>query len=106
VGLVATYIGQVQSSLLNDQEEPELFDRRKKQLLNRLFGALQVEVDYQKSAERLEDVAEIGGDRLLQDAGRWCAAHPCTFFDAYKQPQLYKSFVLPAHDSSAVSAVA
>jgi hypothetical protein len=45
VGLVATYIGRVQSSLPTDQEESALFDRHKKQLLNRLFQALQVEVD-------------------------------------------------------------
>lgn len=106
VGLVATYIGRVQSSLPADQEAPALFNRHQKQLLNRLLQALQIEVDYQKSAERLEDVKEIGGDRLLQEAGKWCAAHPCPFFDAYKQPQLYKAYSLPATSSGAVNALA
>lgn len=60
VGLVATNIGRVQSSMPKDGENVERFGRRQRKLLNRLFQALQVEVDSPKSAERLEDIKEKG----------------------------------------------
>jgi hypothetical protein len=65
VGLVATNIGRVQSSMPREGENPQRFARQQRKLLNRLFQALQVEVDSPKSAERLEDINEIDGANLL-----------------------------------------
>jgi hypothetical protein len=42
VGLVATNIGRVQSSMPGEGENVERFERRQRKLLNRLFQALQV----------------------------------------------------------------
>ncbi|MBE9179311.1 hypothetical protein IQ268_12140 [Oculatella sp. LEGE 06141] len=96
VGLVATNIGRVQSSMPGEGENVERFERRQRKLLNRLFQALQVEVDSPKSAERLEDIKEIEGENLLSDAKRWSESHPSHFFDFKKDDRLYRSFAMPA----------
>ncbi|KAM3112937.1 hypothetical protein, partial [Phormidesmis sp. 146-33] len=92
VGLVATNIGRVQSSMPGEGENVERFERRQRKLLNRLFQALQVEVDSPKSAERLEDIKEIEGEKLLLDAKRWSESHPSHFFDFKKDDRLYQWF--------------
>jgi len=84
VGLVATNIRRVQSSMPGEGENVERFERRQRKLLNRLFQALQVEVDSPKSAERLEDIKEIEGENLLSDAKHWSESHPSHFFDFKK----------------------
>jgi hypothetical protein len=103
VGLIATYIGRVQSSIPNEEEHPKLFERKQKALLNRLITGLQPEVDYQKSAERLEDIAEIDGKNLIADARRWSESHPCHFFDFQKDDRSYRVFTIPADEPTAVN---
>jgi hypothetical protein len=108
VGLVATLIGRIQSAQPNDEdrlthETMTAFRTEKHDLLERLMGALQIEVDYGKSAERLEDVEEIGGETLLAEAQTWTEAHPVPFFDHKKDPDLYKHVMMP--DTGSKSAV-
>jgi RNA dependent RNA polymerase len=106
VGLVATNIGRVQSSMPGEGENVERFERRQCKLLNRLFQALQVEVDSPKSAERLEDIKEIEGENLLSDAKRWSESHPSHFFDFKKDDRLYRSFAMPADAPGSVNVLA
>ncbi|WP_242039728.1 hypothetical protein [Anabaena sphaerica] len=106
VGLVATNIGRVQSSTPREGENIERFTRRQRKLLNRLFQALQVEVDSPKSAERLEDIQEIDGANLLADAKKWSESHPSYFFDFKKDERLYRSFAMPADAPGAINVIA
>jgi hypothetical protein len=106
VGLVATNIGRVQSSMPGEGENVERFERRQRKLLNRLFQALQVEVDSPKSAERLEDIKEIEGENLLSDAKRWSEMHPSHFFDFKKDDRLYRSFAMPADAPGSINILA
>ena len=106
VGLVATNIGRVQSSMPGEGENVERFERRQQKLLNRLFQALQVEVDSPKSAERLEDIKEIEGENLLSDAKRWSESHPSHFFDLKKDDRLYRSFAMPADAPGSINVLA
>ena len=106
VGLVATNIGRVQSSMPGEGENVERFERRQRKLLNRLFQALQVEVDSPKSAERLEDIQEIEGENLLSDAKRWSESHPSHFFDFKKDDRLYRSFAMPADAPGSINVLA
>jgi hypothetical protein len=106
VGLVATNIGRVQSSMPGEGENVERFERRQRKLLNRLFQALQVEVDSPKSAERLEDIKEIEGENLLADAKRWSESHPSHFFDFKKDDRLYRSFAMPADAPGSINVLA
>ncbi|WP_234301124.1 hypothetical protein [Sphaerospermopsis aphanizomenoides] len=106
VGLVATNIGRVQSSTPREGENIERFTRRQRKLLNRLFQALQVEVDSPKSAERLEDIQEIDGANLLADAKKWSESHPSYFFDFKKDERLYRSFSMPADAPGAINVIA
>ncbi len=106
VGLVATNIGRVQSSMPRESENSERFVRRQRKLLNRLFQALQVEVDSPKSAERLEDIKEIDGANLLADAKKWSESHPSYFFDFKKDDRLYRSFAMPADAPGAINVIA
>jgi len=106
IGLVATTIGRVQSSIPNNSENPRLFERKRERLLNRLFDALQVEVDSPKSATRLEDVDEIDGKNLLKDAQKWSEKHPSHFFDFKKDERLYKTFPMPADDPNPINVIA
>ena len=106
VGLVATNIGRVQSSMPGEGENVERFERRQQKLLNRLFQALQVEVDSPKSAERLEDIKEIEGENLLSDAKRWSESHPSHFFDFKKDDRLYRSFAMPADAPGSINVLA
>jgi hypothetical protein len=106
VGLVATNIGRVQSSMPGEGENPERFERRQRKLLNRLFQALQVEVDSPKSAERLEDIKEINGENLLLDARQWSDLRPSPFFDYKKNDRLYKSFAMPAEAPGSLNVLA
>jgi hypothetical protein len=106
VGLVATNIGRVQSSTPREGENSERFTRRQRKLLNRLFQALQVEVDSPKSAERLEDIKEIDGVNLLADAKKWSESHPSYFFDFKKDDRLYRSFAMPADAPGAINVIA
>ena len=106
VGLVATNIGRVQSSMSGEGENAERFEHRQRKLLNRLFQALQVEVDSPKSAERLEDIKEIEGANLLADAKRWSESHPSHFFDFKKDDRLYRSFAMPADAPGSINVLA
>jgi hypothetical protein len=106
VGLVATNIGRVQSSMPGEGENVERFERRQRKLLNRLFQALQVEVDSPKSAERLEDIQEVEGENLLSDAKRWSESHPSHFFDFKKDDRLYRSFAMPADAPGSINVLA
>ena len=106
VGLVATNIGRVQSSMPGEGENVERFECRQRKLLNRLFQALQVEVDSPKSAERLEDIKEIEGENLLSDAKRWSESHPSHFFDFKKDDRLYRSFAMPADAPGSINVLA
>ena len=106
VGLVATNIGRVQSSMPGEGENVERFERRQRKLLNRLFQALQIEVDSPKSAERLEDIKEIEGENLLSDAKRWSESHPSHFFDFKKDDRLYRSFAMPADAPGSINVLA
>ena len=106
VGLVATNIGRVQSLMPGEGENVERFERRQRKLLNRLFQALQVEVDSPKSAERLEDIKEIEGENLLSDAKRWSESHPSHFFDFKKDDRLYRSFAMPADAPGSINVLA
>lgn len=106
VGLVANLIGRVQSAQPNDQDRlthqsMKQFKAQKHDLLERLMGALQIEVDYGKSAERLEDVDEIGGETLISDAQAWTEERPVPFFDHKKDPDIYKHFMMPDTGSQA-----
>jgi hypothetical protein len=111
VGQVALAIGRVQSSLPNENENQALFERKKRKLLNRLFAGLQIEVDYQKSAERIEDVKEVegisgfNGHRLLDDAKKWADAHPCHFFKFHKDDRSYRTFTIPTEEKAAVNVI-
>ncbi|WP_008318604.1 hypothetical protein [Leptolyngbya sp. PCC 6406] len=100
VGIVATLIGRVQGSQPDseDRSSPEAlaaFHQDKKALLTRLMQALQIEVDYGKSAERLEDVEEIGGSTLLAEAKDWADAYPMPFFDFHKDRNVYRTYQMP-----------
>ncbi|MCC2691558.1 hypothetical protein [Nodularia sp. LEGE 04288] len=106
VGLVATNIGRVQSSMPHEGENPQRFARRQGKLLNRLFQALQVEVDSPKSAERLEDITEIDGANLLANAKQWSESHPSYFFDFKKDERLYRSFAMPADAPGSINVIA
>lgn len=106
VGLVANLIGRVQSAQPNDrdrltQQSMKQFRAQKHDLLERLMGALQIEVDYGKSAERLEDVDEIGGETLISNAQAWTEDRPVPFFDHKKDPDIYKHFMMPDTGSQA-----
>lgn len=111
VGQVALAIGRVQSSQPNEHENPGLFERKKRKLLNRLFAGLQIEVDYQKSAERIEDVKEIegisgfNGHKLLENAKKWADAHPCHFFKFHKDDRSYRTFTIPAEEEASVNVI-
>jgi hypothetical protein len=95
VGMIANAIGRVQSSTPAELDIVDEFKQGQGSLLNRLFSALQVEVDYQKSAERHENVKEIDGANLLKNVSGWKKAHPVAFFDYCKARETYRDYALP-----------
>jgi len=104
VGIIASYIGKVQSSEPNatDLATPQSlqhFEQRKTALMNRLIQALQIEVDFGKSAERHQDIDED----LKVEASEWETEHPVPFFTAYKKPNLYKRFPMPTEGNAAIN---
>ena len=108
VGIVAKRIGQVMSAEPNEVEARDPDDEKKfqddqKQYLNRLIKAMQVEVDYGKNAERLEDVKEFGGEDLLKDTEKWLSKHPVEFFDVYKHEKLYDRFPMQIQGNASVN---
>lgn len=106
IGVIAVAIGRVATSLPAEDENVKLFERRKIKLLDRLFDALQVEVDSPKSALRHEDIDEIKGDRLLKDVENWAEVHPSRLFDFKSDERLYKTFPLPADEPNAINVIA
>jgi hypothetical protein len=107
VGAIANAIGIVQSSQPTTGEDIEPFEFDQRKLLNRLFKALQVEVDYQKNSERHEDIKEIGGAKLLKQVNRWRNQHPVHFFEFKKDRQAYRHYPIPTAEagSSSVNAI-
>ena len=108
VGIVAKRIGQVMSAEPSEVEarNPDAisgFKEEQKQYLNRLIKAMQVEVDYGKNAERLEDVKEFDGEDLLKDTDEWLSKHPVEFFDVYKHEKLYDRFPMQVQGNASVN---
>jgi hypothetical protein len=93
IGYVATLIGRVQASV-TDTDNPlseQRFERKKEILLNRLFNALQVEVDSPKSSTRYQDSdPEIG-----TLARKWSEQYPCSLFDFKNDERAYKTASIP-----------
>ncbi|NEO98710.1 MAG: hypothetical protein F6K58_08525 [Symploca sp. SIO2E9] len=102
IGWVATLIGRVQSSVPESGQPPGLFEQKKRQLLNKLFDALQIEVDSPKSATRLED----HHPNLLNTAKKWSQRYPSHLFDFKKDERLYKTMPMPAKGGNAINAIA
>ncbi|MEG3882481.1 hypothetical protein QT972_34590, partial [Microcoleus sp. herbarium7] len=83
--------------------QPEsLFNQQKRQLLGKLFDALQIEVDSPKSATRTEDHHPT----LLSKAKQWSEQHPSYLFDYKDDPRLYKTVPLPIGDGTAINCIA
>ncbi|MEB3884029.1 hypothetical protein [Lyngbya sp. CCY1209] len=75
IGLVATWIGVVEASKRPDRHR----------LLDRLFDALQIEVDSPKSATRFADIYPT----LEKECAVWQKAHPVALFDQKRNDQLF-----------------
>ncbi len=102
IGWVATLIGRVQSSVPQPGQPERLFTQKQRKLLDRLFDALQIEVDSPKSATRLEDYHPY----LLQQAQQWSEDYPSYLFDFKKDQRLYKTIPLPAEGGNPINAIA
>ncbi|MGK7875427.1 MAG: hypothetical protein AB4426_19640 [Xenococcaceae cyanobacterium] len=102
IGWVATSIGRVQSSVPEPGQPHSLFEQRKRKLLNKLFDALQIEVDSPKSATRLED----HHPNLLKEAKNWSERYPSHLFDFKKDERLYKTMPMAAEGGNAINAIA
>ncbi|MBD0306945.1 MAG: hypothetical protein ICV80_02030 [Microcoleus sp. T1-bin1] len=102
IGWVATLIGRVQSSAAEPGQPESLFNQQKRQLLGKLFDALQIEVDSPKSATRTEDHHPT----LLSKAKQWSEQHPSYLFDYKDDPRLYKTVPLPIGDGTAINCIA
>ena len=101
IGWVATLIGRVQSSAAEPGQPESLFNQQKRQLLGKLFDALQIEVDSPKSATRTEDHHPT----LLSKAKQWSEQHPSYLFDYKDDPRLYKTVPLPIGDGTAINCI-
>ena len=106
IGIIAVAIGRVATSLPVEEENTKLFERQRTKLLDRLFDALQVEVDSPKSALRHEDIDEIKGTELLKDVNKWAEKHPSRLFDFKSDERLYKTFAMPADELNAINVIA
>lgn len=116
IGLVATLIGRVASALpdadaLSHPDKLKEFATQQFKLLkNRLFPALQVEVDSPKSEERLENLCDRKGNnwgsQLIKAAKTWCAIYPSHFFDFKKDQKLYQNYPMPTTQANSVSVLA
>lgn len=102
IGWVATLIGRVQSSVAQPQESPDIFEKKKRKLLNQLFDALQIEVDSPKSATRLEDYHPL----LLQQAKKWSEKYPSYLFDFKKDQRLYQTMPMPTEGGNPINIIA
>jgi hypothetical protein len=102
IGYVATLIGRVQSSVPQANEPQKRFQRRKRQLLGKLFDALQIEVDSPKSATRFDEVYP----KLVKQAKAWTEKHPSHLFDFKRDERLYKTMPLPTQGDNPINAIA
>ena len=105
IGRVATAIGKVQTSQPQSGEPQKLFERKKRQMLGKLFDALQIEVDSPKSATRMEDYYPD----LIQDVAKWHQKYPSPIFDFKNQkqhPQVYKTAPLPTFGGNNINTTA
>ncbi len=102
IGYIATLIGRVQSSVPQPGEPTGLFFRQKRQLLGKLFDALQIEVDSPKSATRFKDIHPD----LNKQAKQWTKKYPSHLFDFKKDERLYKTLPLPDEGDNPINAIA
>lgn len=104
IGRIATAIGRVQTSV-NDNPDPEtqpIFNRKKGKILDSLFDALQIEVDYPKSSTRHKE----HHPKLKKRIDAWKDKHPSYLFDYKKDDRLYKSMPLPAEGKNPINVIA
>ncbi len=104
IGYVATLIGRVQSSS-NPYQKPSRrskFASAKRQLLGKLFDALQIEVDSPKSAARYQD---HHGD-LIARTKNWVNKFPSPLFDYKNDERVYKTSCLPTSVDNNINCLA
>ncbi len=104
IGHVATLIGRVQSSSnpYQKQSRRSKFEFAKRQLLGKLFDALQIEVDSPKSATRYQDHHE----ELITHTRNWSNKFPSPLFDYKKDERLYKTSCLPTSTDNNINCLA
>jgi hypothetical protein len=93
IGYIATLIGRIQSSTADTDNSlsEKRFERKKEILLDRLFNALQVEVDSPKSSTRYQD----SDPEIATLAKKWSELYPCSLFDFKNDERSYKSAPIP-----------
>ncbi len=103
IGYVATLIGRVQSSS-NPYQKPSRrskFESAKRQLLGKLFDALQIEVDSPKSATRYQDHHED----LIALTNKWVNKFPSPLFDYKKDERVYRTGCLPSSVNNNINCI-
>ncbi|OLP17414.1 hypothetical protein BST81_16610 [Leptolyngbya sp. 'hensonii'] len=93
MALVSSWIGRVQDSIPTPEEDPASFQVQKQELLEKLFQAMQIEVDHPKNPMKYTDLP--GYENLGEAVKAWMDNHPSPFFQFYKDPELYRSGVMP-----------
>ena len=104
IGYVATLIGRVQSSS-NPYQKPDRkakFESAQRQLLGKLFDALQIEVDSPKSAARYQDYHED----IIARTKNWSEKFPSPLFDYKKDERVYKTSCLPTSADNNINCIA
>jgi hypothetical protein len=93
IGYIATLIGRVQASVADTENflSEQRFERKKEILLDRLFKALQVEVDSPKSSTRYQD----SDPEIATLAKKWSEQYPCSLFDFKNDERAYKTAPIP-----------
>ena len=102
IGQVATAIGRVVSSSPKEGEDPVYFQKKQGKLLNKLFDALQIEVDSPKSATRSKDVYPY----LKKEIKDWTKEYPSPVFDFKNDDALYLDGKLPIIAKSSLTVLA
>lgn len=104
IGYVATLIGRVQSSSnpYQKRSRQSKFESAQRQLLGKLFDALQIEVDSPKSAARYQDYHED----IIARTKNWSEKFPSPLFDYKKDERVYKTSCLPTSADNNVNCIA
>jgi hypothetical protein len=93
IGYIATLIGRVQSSVneTDSSLSQKRFARKKEILLDRLFNALQIEVDSPKSSVRHQD----NDPDIATLAKKWSERYSCSLFDFKGDERVYRTATIP-----------